>query len=40
MHENGIVADVSARLQHAGLIPPVKGLTWQGSEDADDPKEE
>lgn len=40
MHENGIVAEVRERLQEAGLIPPVKGLTWQGSEDEDDPQEE
>jgi hypothetical protein len=40
MHENGIAADVSERLHQAGLIPPVKGLSWQGSEDEDDPQEE
>jgi hypothetical protein len=40
MHENGIVAEVSERLQQAGLLPPVKGLSWQGSEDEDDPQDE
>lgn len=40
MHENGIVAEVKEHLQQAGLIPPVKGLTWQGSEGEEDPREE
>lgn len=37
MHENGIVAEVSERLEQAGLMPAVKNLEWQGDEeDADE----